>query len=74
MEKLNIRHGSILTIDTSGYNQDRISGILSHYARNRLVDWNCPITQTHAFRHLANLNGMTAGISQEVRALDFGQI
>ena len=72
MEKLNIRHGSVPPIDISGYNQDRISGILSHYARNRLVDWNAPVTQTHAFRHLANLNGMAAGISQEVRAQSLG--
>jgi hypothetical protein len=41
-------------------------------ARNVLVGWNAPITQTHAFRNLANANGIQAGISQEIRAKSLG--
>ena len=41
-------------------------------ARSRLIKWNAPFTQTHALRHLANLNGMQAGISLEVRAQSLG--
>ena len=38
----------------------------------RLNRWNCPTTETHAFRHLANHNGMQAGIPLEVRAQSMG--
>ncbi len=41
-------------------------------ARHKLVDWNAPFTQTHADRHLANINGMQAGIPLEVRAQSLG--
>jgi hypothetical protein len=37
-----------------------------------LKDWNAPFTQTHADRHLANINGMQAGIPLEVRAQSLG--
>jgi hypothetical protein len=39
---------------------------------DRLKRWNAPTTETHAFRHLANINGMQAGIPQEVRAQSMG--
>ena len=41
-------------------------------ARQRLVEWDAPFTQTHADRHLGNINGMQAGISLEVRAMSLG--
>ncbi|MDJ0537088.1 MAG: hypothetical protein QNJ70_32170 [Xenococcaceae cyanobacterium MO_207.B15] len=41
-------------------------------ARTYLLKWDSPFTQTHALRHLANLNGMQAGISLEVRAQSLG--
>jgi ribosomal protein S19E (S16A) len=41
-------------------------------AREQLIRWNAPFTQTHADRHLGNINGMQAGISQEVRAQSMG--
>ena len=41
-------------------------------ARRKLLDWNAPTTETHAFRHLANINGIQAGIPQEVRAQSMG--
>ncbi len=41
----------------------------SKEARTRLVRWDAPFTQTHADRHLGNINGMQAGIPLEVRAI-----
>lgn len=41
-------------------------------ARRRLIGWSAPTTETHAFRHLANINGIQAGIPQEVRAQSLG--
>jgi hypothetical protein len=41
-------------------------------ARRRLLNWNAPFTQTHALRHLANINGIQAGIPQEVRVQSLG--
>ena len=41
-------------------------------ARKRLLKWNAPFTQTHADRHLGNLNGMQAGIPLEIRAQSMG--
>jgi hypothetical protein len=39
---------------------------------DRLKRWNAPTTETHAFRHLANINGMQAGIPLEIRAQSMG--
>jgi hypothetical protein len=41
-------------------------------ARKKLIKWDAPFTQTHALRHLANINGIQAGIPQEVRAQSMG--
>ncbi len=41
-------------------------------ARKRLVRWNAPFTQTHASRRLGNLNGLLAGIPQEIRSQSLG--
>ena len=41
-------------------------------ARYNLKAWKAPVTQTHAFRHLANVNGVQAGIPLEVRAQSLG--
>jgi hypothetical protein len=41
-------------------------------ARQKLIMWNSPISQTHALRHLANINGIQAGIPIEVRAISLG--
>ena len=41
-------------------------------AWKKLKAWNAPTTETHAFRHLANINGMQAGIPLEVRAQSLG--
>lgn len=50
----------------------RIVRFYGDTARYRLQRWKCPTTQTHAFRHLANHNGIMAGIPKEIRALSMG--
>ncbi|MGK7949703.1 MAG: hypothetical protein AB4368_13160 [Xenococcaceae cyanobacterium] len=44
----------------------------SKTARDYLIQWNAPFTQTHAERHLANLHGIQAGIPIEVRSQSLG--
>ena len=53
-------------------NNETIRKFYSTKARKLLTKWNAPFTQTHALRHLANINGMQAGIPQEVRAQSLG--
>lgn len=36
------------------------------------MGWSKNLSQTHALRHLANLNGQMAGMSQETRAKTLG--
>ena len=50
----------------------RTNKFFTRMARQRLIAWNAPFTQTHALRHLANINGIQAGIPQEVRAQSMG--
>jgi hypothetical protein len=51
---------------------DTIRKFYCNKATEQLRRWNAPTTETHAFRHLANINGMQAGIPQEVRAQSMG--
>ena len=70
--KLNIK--TILLPDnkpTTG-NDETIRKFYGNKARRLLTKWNAPFTQTHALRHLANINGMQAGIPLEVRAQSMG--
>ena len=53
-------------------NTETIRKFYSTKARKLLTKWNAPFTQTHALRHLANINGIQAGIPQEVRAQSLG--
>ena len=53
-------------------NNETIRKFHSTKARKLLTKWNAPFTQTHALRHLANINGIQAGIPQEVRAQSMG--
>jgi hypothetical protein len=53
-------------------NSETIRKFFSVKARKLLTAWNAPFTQTHALRHLANINGIQAGIPQEVRAQSMG--
>ena len=51
---------------------DKIRKFYCNKATEQLRRWNAPVTQTHAFRHLANVNGMQAGIPLEIRAQSMG--
>ena len=51
---------------------DTIRKFYCNKATEQLRRWDAPTTETHAFRHLANINGMQAGIPQEVRAQSMG--
>ncbi|MGV2828502.1 hypothetical protein [Myxosarcina sp. GI1(2024)] len=51
---------------------DTIRKFYCNKATEQLRRWKCPVTQTHAFRHLANHNGIMAGIPKEIRALSMG--
>ena len=53
-------------------NKDTIKKFYGNKARRLLAKWDAPFTQTHALRHLANINGIQAGIPQEVRAQSLG--
>ena len=53
-------------------NDETIRKFYGNKARRLLAKWNAPFTQTHALRHLANINGIQAGIPQEVRAQSLG--
>ena len=49
-----------------------VTSFFNSTARKKLVQWNAPFTQTHADRHLGNINGMQAGIPLEIRAMSLG--
>ena len=51
---------------------DTIRKFYCNKATEQLRRWNAPTTETHAFRHLANVNGMQAGIPLEIRAQSMG--
>ncbi len=55
-----------------GSNHKSIRGFHCRIARENLVNWNAPFTQTHADRHLGNLLGVQAGIPVEIRAQSMG--
>jgi integrase len=56
----------------TGNSYRRASDFYCTNAAKVLRKWNAPFTQTHALRHLANINGMQAGIPLEVRAQSLG--
>jgi len=72
IELLDIKKPLLPTDQLKGSSPKSIATFHCRAARIRLVLWNAPTTQTHAFRHLANINGMQAGIPLEVRAQSLG--
>ena len=48
------------------------AGFYSKVARSKLVDWHLDLTQTHALRHLANMNGHTSGVNPMTLAQSLG--
>jgi integrase len=74
IDQLGIRSGELPKVSVEGTDRSKVHRYTSN-ARKKLTDWGKKygfITQTHALRHLANLNGMMAGIPLEQRALSLG--
>jgi hypothetical protein len=72
IERLGIKQPLLPIIKPTGDNPIGLRKIHCRIARKKLLQWDAPFTQTHALRHLANINGIQAGIPQEVRAQSMG--
>ena len=72
IETLDIKNPLIPSNKPRSKNPGTLSKFYAKEARKKLVKWNAPFTQTHADRHLGNINGMQAGIPLEVRAQSMG--
>ena len=72
IEELKIKHPLPPNNKPKSNNPKSRRGFHCRVARKKLVQWNAPFTQTHADRNLGNINGMQAGIPQEVRAMSLG--
>jgi hypothetical protein len=74
IEILDIKGGILPQVTLETTNPTSIRHKYSKTARNNLCKWlkDTKFTQTHALRHLANLNGMMAGVSLEKRAMSLG--
>ncbi|BAY37087.1 hypothetical protein NIES2111_14220 [Nostoc sp. NIES-2111] len=74
IEKLEIKSGELPVFNLNSQNPNSIRAYISQRAYRVLIRWtkNSKFTQTHALRHLANLNGMMAGIPLEKRAMSLG--
>lgn len=72
IEHLEIKSGKPPEIHLLSNNSETISRAYAKRAREALVGWSKNLSQTHALRHLANLNGQMAGMSQETRAKSLG--
>jgi hypothetical protein len=72
IERLDIKNPLVPTNVPLSGNKESIRKFYPVKARKLLSNWNAPVTQTHAFRHLANINGMQAGIPLEIRAQSLG--
>ncbi|HBE50466.1 MAG TPA: hypothetical protein DDW76_17120, partial [Cyanobacteria bacterium UBA11369] len=51
---------------------ETIAKFYSQTARAKLVKWHLDLTQTHALRHLANMNGRTSGVNPTALAQSLG--
>ena len=72
LEILDIKKPLIPNNKPRSKSADTIRKFYCNKATEQLRRWNAPTTETHAFRHLANVNGMQAGIPLEVRAQSMG--
>ena len=72
LEMLDIKTPLIPTNKPRSKSADTIRKFYCNKATEQLRRWNAPTTETHAFRHLANVNGMQAGIPLEIRAQSMG--
>ncbi|GAB4535879.1 MAG: hypothetical protein Tsb0014_23200 [Pleurocapsa sp.] len=72
LERLEIKTPLVPENKPESKQPKKIADFFCKTGREKLINWNAPFTQTHADRHLANINGMQAGIPLEVRAQSFG--
>ncbi|MBL1203208.1 MAG: hypothetical protein FWK04_30090 [Nostoc sp. GBBB01] len=74
IEELEIKTGQLPQVTLITGNPISIRHKYTKTARQKLCNWtkDTRFTQTHALRHLANLNGMMAGIPLEKRAMSLG--
>jgi hypothetical protein len=72
IERLEIKNPLVPTNKPKTKKPQGIRSFWARAARDKLVKWDASFTQTHADRHLGNLNGMQAGIPLEVRAMSLG--
>jgi hypothetical protein len=72
MEVLDIKNPKLPMIKVKSEKCTELQKFYARRTRMTLLSWNSPITQTHAFRNLANANGIQAGIPQEIRAKSLG--
>ena len=72
LEILDIKKPLIPTNKPRSKSSDTIRKFYCNKATEQLRRWDAPTTETHAFRHLSNVNGMQAGIPLEVRAQSMG--
>ncbi len=72
IEMLRIKEPSLPTNQPRNGGGRIMANFFAYAARRYLLKWDAPFTQTHALRHLANINGIQAGIPQEVRAQSMG--
>ncbi len=72
MNKLQIKTPLLPNSNPKSHEPETLVKFHAKEARSRLVKWKAPFTQTHADRNLGNINGMQAGISQEIRSKSMG--
>jgi hypothetical protein len=72
IESLEIKNPIVPNNKPKSKKHDTIRRFYPATARKYLYKWNAPFTQTHADRHLGNINGMQAGIPLEIRAMSLG--
>ncbi|MCC5660683.1 hypothetical protein LC608_27645 [Nostoc sp. XA010] len=74
IEQLEIKSSRLPIVRIESNNPVSIRHKYTKTARQMLCNWlkDNKFTQTHALRHLANLNGMMAGIPLEKRAMSLG--
>jgi hypothetical protein len=72
IERLDIKNPCLPSNKPRSKSADTIRKFYCNKAVEQLRRWDAPTTETHAFRHLANINGMQAGIPLEIRAQSMG--
>jgi hypothetical protein len=72
MERLEIKNPLVPDNRPKSTKPTTLQTFFGTASRQKLIAWDAPFTQTHADRHLGNINGMQAGISDGVRAKSLG--